>query len=164
MSFRFSFTGPSAPAVAPVRATPPEPLEDLTVYGCGVLARTDAAFHIGGFGWDDWHFDVGYDMSAFVEELPGLIDGLRAGRETELDLCPQGVERTLTFRPDGERVRIGCVSRTSWVPRPDVEVRAADELMDDCVRLATDVATAIAAVAPALAPLPPFESWLRGDV
>lgn len=90
------------------------------------------------------------------------VDGLRAGRETEVDLYPQGVERTLTFRPDGGRVRISCVSRTSWVPRPDVEVRAADELMDDCVRLARDFATALAAVAPAVARLPPFDRWTRG--
>lgn len=102
-------------------------------------------------------------MSAFVEELPRLIAGLRAGRETEVDLYPQGVERTLTFRPEGERVRISCVSRTSWVPRPDVEVCAADELMDSCVRLARDVAAALEAVAPAVARLTPFDQWIRGE-
>jgi hypothetical protein len=147
-----------------------EPLEDLEDYeylvkvACAVLGETDAAFRIGGFGRDDWSFDVGYDMSAFVEELPRLIDSLHSGRETEIDLYPQGVERTLTFSPVGEEVRITCVSRTSWVPRPDTEVCPAEELMGMCVRLAHDFADAVAAVAPSVARLASFDRRLRGEV
>ncbi|MYS24969.1 hypothetical protein GA0115240_172027 [Streptomyces sp. DvalAA-14] len=102
-------------------------------------------------------------MSAFVEELPGLIEALRSGREIELDLYPQGVERTLTFRPEGDQARISCVSHTSWVPRPDVELIAADELLAMCVRLAQGFAEALSAVAPAIARLAPFDRWSRGD-
>ena len=170
MPFRFSFAGPSPAAVEHVRAIPREPLEDLEDYGylsmwaCNVLGSTDASFRIGGFGSDGWGFDIRYDMSAFVEELPGLIDALRSGRETEIDLYPQGVERTLTFSPAGERVFITCVSRTSWVPRPDVEVCDADDLLAMYVRLAQDFATAVHAIAPRLARLTPFDRWLGGEV
>ena len=37
------------------------------MYACGLLAGTDRAFRIGGFGQDDWGFDVGYDMSVARE-------------------------------------------------------------------------------------------------
>jgi hypothetical protein len=168
--FRFSFAGPSQAATERVRAAPLEPLEDFEDYeylvmrACGVLAETDASFHIGGFGRDDWGFSVGYDMSAFMEELPYLVDGVRSGDETEVDLYPQGVERTLTFSPVGGEVRVRCESRTSWVPRPDVEVGSAAELLTMCDRLATDFATALAAVAPSIARLAPFDGWQRGEV
>lgn len=170
MPFRFSFTGPSPMAVRRARAVPMKPLEDLEDYAylvmcaCGVLAQTDAAFLIGGFGMDGWSFDVGYDMPAFVEELPGLIDVLRSGSKTEVDLYPQGVDRTLTFSPVGELVRVTCVSRTSWVPRPDVEVCSADELLGMCVQLARDFAGAVAVVAPCVARLAQFDRGGRGEV
>lgn len=169
MPFGFSFTGPSPAGIERVRAAPLVPLEDLEDYeylvmvACAVLAGTDAAFRMGGFGRDDWSFDVGYDVSAFVEELPRLIDGLRSGRETEADLYPEGAERTLTFSSWGEQVCITCVSRTSWVPLSDIEVCAVAELMGMCVRLAHDFADA-AAVAPPVAQLPPFDRWLLGEV
>lgn len=169
MPFRFSFTGPSPDAVEHVRAVPLEPLQDeedyfyLALTACGVLEGTDAAFQIGGFGRDDWAFDIGYDMSAFVEELPRLIEALSAGFEAEIDLYPQGVERMLRFSPVGDQVRITCVSRTSWVPRPDMEVCGLDELLAMCVRLAHDFASAVSAVAPTIAQLAPFDRWRRGE-
>jgi hypothetical protein len=170
MPFRFSFAGPSPATVQHARAVPRDPLEDsedywyLAMSACNVLAETDASFRIGGFGSADWAFDIGYDMSAFVEELPCLIDALRSGTKTEIDLYPQGVERTLTFNPAGEQVLITCVSRTFWVPRPDVEVCDADELLAMAVRLAHDLATAVNAVAPHMSGLTPFDRWLRGEV
>jgi hypothetical protein len=54
--FRFFFTGPSPAAVERACAVSMEPLEDLEDYwylavqACGVLAQTDACFHLGGFG------------------------------------------------------------------------------------------------------------------
>jgi hypothetical protein len=170
VSFRFSFAGPSPAAIERVQAAPLEPLEDLEDYeylvmrGCGALAETDAAFRIGGFGKDDWAFTVGYDMSAFMEELPYLIDALRSGNATEIDLYPQGVERTLTFSPADGLVRVTCESRTSWVPRPDVEVCVADDLLSMCVRLARDFATALDSAVPPIAQLAPFDRWRRGEV
>jgi hypothetical protein len=170
VSFRFSFTGPSAAAAERVRAVPLEPLEDpedyeyLIMRACGVLDGTDAAFHIGGFGTDDWAFSVGYDMSAFMEEFPYLVDALRLGEETEIDLYPQGVERSLTFSPAGDQVAVRCVSRTSWTPRPDVEVCAADELLTMCTDLARAFSTALATVSPLLAQLAPFDRWQRGEI
>ena len=168
MPFRFSFSGPSRPSAERVRAMPLDPLEDLEDYeylamrACGVLAETDASFRIGGFGQDDWRFDLGYDMSAFMEELPHLVDALRSGDEVEIDLYPQGVERGLTFLPAGADVRVRCVSRTSWVPRPDIEIHSADALLTMCAHLATDFATALEATAPSLARLSPFNAWRLG--
>lgn len=103
-------------------------------------------------------------MSAFMEELPCLIDALRLGDETEIDLYPQGVERALTFRPAGDQVRVMCASRTSWVPRPAAEVCHADDLLSMCVQLARAFATALDSVAPTIAHLAPFDRWQRGEV
>jgi hypothetical protein len=70
----------------------------------------------------------------------------------------------LIFSPVGDRVRITCVSRTSWVLRPEVEVCELDELPAMCVRLAHDFAAAFPRLAPSIAGLAPFDRWLRGDV
>lgn len=173
MTFRFSLTGPSPAAAERARAHPLDPLEApddytyLAMRACAALEATDAAFHIGGFGTDDWAFDIGYDMSAFMEELPCLIASLRAREECAVDLYPQGVERTLTFSaPAGSsgQVRISCTSRTSWVPRPAVEIAHRAELLAMSLRLTQAFATALRATAPPLARLAPFSRWPSADL
>lgn len=165
-TFAFSFHGPSAQSAARAREAGIDPLEDtedyeyLAMRACQALGATDAAFRIGGFGTQDWRFDVAYDMSAFLEELPYLIEALRAGDDFEFDLYPQGVERTLTFTPQGpDQVRVECASRTSWTPSPAVETHSRAALLTLCAQLTHDVATALTATAPTLAALPPFPTW-----
>ncbi|MBL1098091.1 hypothetical protein [Streptomyces coffeae] len=45
----------------------------LVMEGCRQLEDTDCRFVIGGFGQQCWRFDVGYDMSSLVEQLPELL-------------------------------------------------------------------------------------------
>ena len=95
----------------------------LAMRGCADLADTDASFLIGGFGGEDWKFDISYDLSALMESLPELIAAVRLHQQFELDLYPQGVERMLTFRfPEGQTVEVDCHSRTAWTPNPATEV------------------------------------------
>jgi hypothetical protein len=108
--------------------------------------------------------DVGYDMSSFIEQLPQLLTGLRTGQETKVDLYPQGLERILTFRPSGERVMIQCLSRTDWIPDPEVESIAATELIAMLSRLAHDFATGLRAIDSELSHVEPFVHWLNGRV
>ncbi|MGO4418474.1 hypothetical protein AB4Z54_06860, partial [Streptomyces sp. MCAF7] len=80
-----------------------------------------STFHISGFGTDEWLFDIAYDMSTFMEQLPPLLAGVRERREVVVDLYSQGVERTLTCRPVGNLTVIRCESRTNWIPDPECE-------------------------------------------
>ena len=135
-----------------------------TVMGlCDVLALAGARFHVAGFGLDDWRLDVSYDLSAVVEQLPGFIRSLMFGAPTQLDFYSQGIERTLEFQPAGEKCRITCISRTSWVPSPQrIEMKTHD-VIAMCQELAKDFASAVAIAAPSLARLEPFDSWRTGE-
>lgn len=130
--------------------------EYLTVYACSLLAETDCKFLIGGFGQDDWSFDISYDMSSFVEELPNLLKGLRERREVVIYLYSQGVERILTFTPHDEIVKIRCVSQTDWVPSPSEENVSRGELLRMAQALARDFRESLNDIAPTVARMEPI--------
>ncbi|MFE0098839.1 hypothetical protein [Streptomyces sp. NPDC059009] len=158
--------------VKPTRGLPdgfvPDELEDtqdyeyLAMYACSLLAETDCAFHLGGFGQDDWAFNVESDMSSFVEELPTLIAGMERGQVVEVPLYTQGIERNLVFTPVGERVSIRCESSTDWIPSPEEEEMTRDQLMSMMRDLARDFSEALAMVAPQVAQLSLFPKWRSG--
>jgi hypothetical protein len=169
MTFTFHLTRPTQTRLDPDYLEDRGPLEDLSDYhylamrGCADLAQTDAAFHIGGFGTQDWGFDISYDMSSFVESLPELVKALHGRKEFELDLYPEGVERTLTFRLRGDdTVEVDCASRTSWVPDPSTETAARAQLLALCRALQQDLAASLEAIGSDVAPLPPFSTWHPG--
>ncbi|WP_407990837.1 hypothetical protein [Kitasatospora sp. CMC57] len=116
------------------------------MYASKALELSGHRFEIGGFGDPDWKFDVSYDMSTLVEQLPDLIEALGSGTPGVIDFYSQGVERSLTFSPAGDQVRIGCESRTSWKPSPAVEVmeRSSLEAMtrDFCATFASGLVVA----------------------
>jgi hypothetical protein len=134
----------------------------LVIEGCSSLSETDCRFMIGGFGQDDWRFDIEYDMSSFLEGLPELLAALDSGRSVTLDLYPQGVERALTFTPQGDAVSIECTSRTSWAPDPRVERHSLAGLLEMARKLAIDFSEAVSAAAPEIGRLEPFTSWKAG--
>ncbi|MFE3785076.1 hypothetical protein ACFXPA_43650, partial [Amycolatopsis sp. NPDC059090] len=128
----------------------------------GGRAGRDCAFTVRGFG-DDWPADVAYDLSTLVEQLPSLLNALRAHRDSELDFYGQGIERTLHFRlsgeGEGEDARIACTSRTSWTPRPEVEFIARDRLEEMILDLLSAFSSSLRTAASPLADAPPFPSW-----
>lgn len=147
-------------------AVSPPDLEDyfaLCVRACHLLSNTDLRVHIGGFGEAEWYFDIGYDFSAFMESFPALIRALASGDQFELDLYPQGLERTLVFRPGPGETEIRCVSRTSWTPDPDHELMPSHALEDMLVTLGTDFARALEMVDERLSNMEPFASWKERD-
>ncbi|WP_328539135.1 hypothetical protein [Streptomyces sp. NBC_00344] len=153
----------------PTRRLPPEmnpgPLEDpedyeyLVVYSCALLAKTDCKFHIGGFGSANWGFDVHYDASSFLEELPRMLRSATLGEDFDVDLYSQGVERNLQFTFSGTVVDIYCESRTNWVPEPPMESLNSDAVVSMLQNLATSFAASLKAVVPQVAMLPPFSDW-----
>ncbi|MEF3116079.1 hypothetical protein [Streptomyces chrestomyceticus] len=162
MPFHCALSAPEAQdrrTCADVEIEDPDDYEYLAMTASGLLAEAGYRFSIGGFGTEEWDFDVAYDMSALLEQLPEARDGLRRGVECEIDLYSQGVERGITFVPSGSAVELRCVSRTSWVPDPDTELheRAAVEAMFD--KLARDVAAGLRSVCPEIAGLSPFRDW-----
>ncbi|WP_406450801.1 nucleoside-triphosphatase [Streptomyces sp. NBC_00876] len=163
MSFSVSFRPPaprSAPAGDPVPPEADEEYETLVMEACEALAEAgDCGFRMGGFGTPEWPVDVAYDLSTLMEQLPALLAGVRAGREVEVDLYSQGLERTLTFHPEGEVVAIRCASRTRWVPEPEWERVPRDELLAMLTGLAADFADGLAAVDSPLAEVSPFREW-----
>ncbi|MCZ7458965.1 hypothetical protein [Streptomyces sp. WMMC940] len=168
MSFSVSFN-PAVPsgAVAPASASlePGDDYETLVMEACSALSEAGGSkFHIGGFGSDEWPLDVAYDLSAFMEQLPSLLAGVRDRREVEVDLYSQGIERTLTFRSSGDLVMIYCESRTNWVPNPEREIIAQSELVAMLSKLAEDFAGGLKAINSELSEVVPFERWLEGEV
>ncbi|MFE7618029.1 hypothetical protein [Streptomyces sp. NPDC057496] len=163
MSFSVSFRPPAprgAPVGDPVSPEPDEEYETLVMEACEVLAEAgDGSFRMGGFGTPEWPVDVAYDLSAFMEQLPDLFAGVRAHREVEVDLYSQGLERTLTFRPEAGVVAIHCASRTRWVPDPECERLPQDELLAMLGELAVDFADGLVAVRSGLAEVAPFREW-----
>lgn len=168
MSFSVSFN-PAVPsgavALASAGLEPGDDYETLVMEACSALSDAGGSrFHIGGFGSDEWPLDVAYDLSAFMEQLPSLLMGVRDRREVEVDLYSQGIERTLTFRPSGDFVMIDCDSRTNWVPSPECESIAQSELVAMLSKLAEDFARGLKAINFELSEVAPFERWLEGEV
>lgn len=156
MKLHMSITPPTA--VAPV---PPD-FELTDDYVCAVmgvcdelLAETDCRFRMGGFGKSEWGVDT-LDMSTVVESLPGAILDLRANREATIDLYEQGIERELTFTPEGDSVVIRCTSRTSWQPDPDVERAPREVVMSLLGGLVREFKVALQHGCPDFASAPPF--------
>ena len=168
MSFSVSFnrieqSGVESPVS--VNLGPGADYETLVMEACGVLADAGGArFHVGGFGCDEWPLDIGYDLSAFMEQFPSLLGGVREFREVEVELYSQGIERTLIFRPGGDFVNIYCESRTSWTPDPKRERIAQSELVAMLSKLAKDFAQGLREANSDLSTAAPFDRWLEGEV
>ncbi|PRY01837.1 hypothetical protein [Allonocardiopsis opalescens] len=146
----------------PPTVVPPEDADFATAVMryCELLAETDCAFHVGGFGEPHWPVDVAYDLSAVIEQLPDLLSSLRERRAGSLDFYGQGIERTLEFTPNGDTTLIRCGSRTAWRPDPEVETAHGSELEDMLTALAHDFAVSAARLHPPAALVPQLADWL----
>lgn len=159
-SFAMTLVRP-ATAVAAVAGPPESDFESLVMELCLILADTDCAFRISGFGQERWPVDVPYDLSTVVEQLPDALTQLAKGRPADIDLYGQGIERTLHLRPDGDLIRIRCTSRTGWVPDPAAEVRSAEEVTSMLTTVAREFAECVRMIWPRHAGRSPFAEWLR---
>ncbi|MGC4857057.1 hypothetical protein ACLQ24_27715 [Micromonospora sp. DT4] len=142
----------------------PEDYPSLVMEACEALAEAGCRFRMGGFGQDDWGLDVGYDLSAVVEQLPEVLTALRAGSTAELDIYAQGVERSLVFEPRQSIVIVRCFSQTSWVPIPDQIEQERSEVVAMLEKLAHAFGEAISVADPGIGKWHPFDLWRRGIV
>ncbi|MFE1316867.1 hypothetical protein [Kitasatospora phosalacinea] len=155
-------TAPAPPEALDPFDEPPYDYPTLALIGCADLAATDAAAEAGGFG-APWHFDVPYDLSAFLEELDHLLTAFHHRTRHALDLYPQGLERTLTFTfPTPDLVAVHCTSRTDWAPSPATEHHPYDQLHARLTTLAREFATALETAGSRTADQPPFPAWRAG--
>ncbi|TQN32861.1 hypothetical protein FHX37_2847 [Haloactinospora alba] len=140
-----------------------EGYEEMVMEACEYLENTDCGLRVRGFG-EDWPVDVGYDLSTVMEELPDLIESIRATGSGEIDFYAQGMERTLSFSTNGEEVEITCASTTSWRPDPRTEKMGTSELDRMLVSLAVNFGRSVEFISPPLSEREPFASWKNGVV
>jgi hypothetical protein len=164
MTFEISLTRPLKFSGSSESQEIPEDFTSLVMDGCSLLEEAGCRFLVSGFGQNPWPVDVRYDLSTVVEQLADVLEGLRAGEETELDFFGQGIERTLDFTPGPDGVRIRCRSGTTWEPDPVIEYASSEDLRRMFVRLAVDFAEALVLVSPDLERVPPIPAWLHGDL
>jgi hypothetical protein len=121
----------------------------------------DGQFVMSGFGQEQWPVDVGTDLMVFLEQLPEIICAISAGMPAELNFYEQGVERTLTFIPDGERYFVSCVSQTEWIPNPAVEQINRETLQKMLLAVEKEFIHLVNKIAPELSKHPWMKSWLE---
>ncbi|MEM9966045.1 MAG: hypothetical protein AAGC58_11935 [Asticcacaulis sp.] len=90
----------------------------LLVYICDALDG-HIEFRVSGFGEADWPVTVSTDLPVFLEEVPNALMRAKRGDSFEIDFYEQGIQRKLTFQPQGSMFLIACYSGTEWVPCPD---------------------------------------------
>lgn len=129
---------------------------------CRALARTaSVSFHVGGFGQDPWPVDVETDLAVALEQLPGVLDGLRKeGEPFQLNFYEQGIERYLTGMRHGDEVRFECMSMSlRWSADPSVEIVGLAEAEIMFRSLRDRYVVGVERVCPWLAHVPAFERW-----
>lgn len=130
---------------------------------CRALAATGGvSFLVGGFGEDRWPVDVETDLAVALEQLPGVLAGLRKeGEPFQLNFYEQGIERYLTGRREGDEVSFECMSMSlGWTADPSVEIVRLAEAESLFRELRDRYSAAVEQVCPWLARVPAFERWL----
>lgn len=106
--------------------------------------------------------DVRTDLAVVMEQLPGVLVGLRQERAFfGLDFYEQGIERYITGTREGGIVRLECASmslRWSWIPA--VEVVPADQASAMFRELRDRYVTSVQRACPRLAVAAAFKDWL----
>jgi len=131
---------------------------------CRALAATGGiSFLVGGFGQDRWPVDVETDLAVALEQLPGVLVGLRKESEPfQLNFYEQGIERYLTGTRHGDAVTFECMSMSlRWTADPSVETVPLAEAETMFHELRERYSAAIERVCPWLAHVPAFNEWRR---
>jgi hypothetical protein len=159
-SFKVSFSGPASIVSETPNAPSSFDFDSVVMDLCGVLAKNECFFEIGGFGQPRWPVDVKYDLSTFVEQLPEALRRIQDRMPAEIDLYGQGLERSLKFEIKDEFVYISCASRTSWIPKPNVEKVGYLDLLSMLESVAGEFASSLRLVWPQLVNEAPFCNWV----
>lgn len=119
-------------------------------------------FVVSGFGDDAWPFDVHTELCLFLEQLPQLLNDIQAGKLGELDFYEQGVERVITFTPNGSDYQLTCQSLTDWQPDPAAVTLDRVALENMLTKARLDFIGIVRAVAPELLAHPWMKLWTAG--
>ena len=120
-------------------------------------------FIVAGFGQDRWPVDVGTDLPILLEQLPKVLQAVKAGIATEIDFYEQGIERRIEFSPDGNTYRATCISLTEWQPNPATEKVDRIVLAEMLSDVQTKMVNLIQGIAPALVEHDWVRRWLNGE-
>lgn len=131
----------------------------LVMDACELLRETDCRFHVAGFGQDPWPVDISYDLSSVIEQLPQARTALRRKQRARIDFYGQGVERVITFDPDGEQITMSCTTQTAWIPDPATETASLADVEGMLAALARDFRRALDRACPDVAARDPFAQW-----
>lgn len=131
--FEISLKRNEAAPTASISEPPEEKFDDLNGLITSLCEELEASehlrFEIAGFGQAPWFVTVGTDLPVLLEQLPEVRDDLLAGRSFEIDFYEQGLERRLSFEPEGNDFLVSCVSGTDWQPDPSQERVSKEELV-----------------------------------
>lgn len=131
---------------------------------CRALHRTGRVhFYVGGFGQATWPVDVSTDLAVVLEQLPGVMVGLREeGQVFQLNFFEQGIERYLTGVLRSANVTFECISlQPNWTPKPGIEVVAVTEAVEMFRELSETFRSAVSGVCPWLSEEPAFQLWTQ---
>jgi hypothetical protein len=129
---------------------------------CECLADEGASLDVGGFGQDHWPLDVRTDLLTLLEQFPEVMAAVRNARqEFSIDFYEQGVQRRIDFHRRGNDVVARCISSTSWVPNPAVEVISAEDLRLMLTSLARDLLRIARICCAGHVSHPLFQDWAR---
>lgn len=145
-----------------VPLSPHDELVHVLSAQCRALAATGGvSFLVGGFGQDRWPVDAETDLAVVLEQLPGVLAGLRReGEPFQLNFYEQGIERYLTGTRQGNEVGVVCMSMAlRWTADPSVEIVRLSEAEKMFHELRDRYSVTIDRVCPWLAHVPAFKRW-----
>ncbi|KYN78017.1 hypothetical protein A0J52_01665 [Clostridium sporogenes] len=89
---------------------------------CDIFEQTkQIKFLVSGFGQDEWPVNCRFDLPGIIEELPEIINKISQEEYNfKLNFYEQGVERELIFQESGQNISLTCLSRTNWIPTPNM--------------------------------------------
>jgi hypothetical protein len=131
---------------------------------CELLTELNCQFEVAGFGSSPWPVDITYDLSTLLEQIPLLAQSLGEDQNAEVDFYGQGLERTLSFSRIDSYVEIRCISRTEWLPTPEVERIDFDDLMRMLGHLVFNFTMGLEFIGVDVASTPPFDKWRHAEI
>lgn len=130
LSFYLELSAENPPVKLPKFDPDLDSIVSLVKYFCRYISEQEQCrFLISGFGDMSWPVDIESDLATFIPQLPYALIAIEQGKNFNLDLFEQGVERYMNFSPliDGLWL-VRCRCYTKWVSNPDEHAISTIEL------------------------------------
>lgn len=132
---------------------------------CEYLEDQDAcSFVVQGFGQEIWPTDIDTDFAVFLSQIPAALLAIDERKKFSIDFYEQGLERFLSFFPNGDRWEVECkVTYDNWIPAPSKIMVDNDDLKRMLEKALNDFLTLVKPIRydPVWKKL--FDEWLSGS-